>query len=303
MNFTDLLISSTLALIMFGIGLSLKISHFQDTFSKPKALITGLTAQMILLPALAFSLGCFFQVSNEVKVGLLILAVCPGGTTSNFIVYLLKGNTALSVALTTINSFLTLISIPFIVNMGLRFFMGESTQIHLPFFQTVGQIFSITIIPIFMGILVAKKLPSVAKILNKNICVKLWGKKYSLGLIKLLTIVLLGVVFLIKIFADKNAGGAQLTQNDWKTMLPMALLFNFSGLLLGFLTAKILQLPRKNIMTIAIEVGLQNTTLAFLIAGTLLENTTMQKPALIYAFFSFWTALFFGGGIKRFCSA
>jgi len=294
-NLVDILISSVLALIMFGIGLSLTVQNFKNIFIYPKSIITGLTAQMLVLPIIAFIFCLFFDIPPELKVGLIILSVCPGGTTSNFITYLLNGNTALSVSMTTVNSILTLLTVPFFVNIALVYFLGAETKFHLPFIETILQIFFITIIPAIIGIIINERLPKLSLKLNSKIFIPLgFLKQMKFNFIKLLTIILLGIVFAIKLFASEGLGGAGLTKDDFILLLPIGILFNITGLFLGYIISLLLKLKDKTPMTIGIEVGLQNTTLAFLIAGTLLKNTEMQKPALVYAFFSFWTAILFG---------
>jgi len=294
-NIVDILISAVLSLIMFGIGLSLTVQNFKNILLFPKSVLTGLTAQMIALPIIAFIFSFFSDLPPEFKVGLIILSVCPGGTTSNFITYLLNGNTALSVSMTTINSFLTLFSIPFIVNIALTYFLGSGTKFNLPYLETILQIFFITIIPATIGIFINVKLPKLARKLNSQINIP-FGilKKIKFNFIKSFTIILLGIVFAIKLFASEGSGGAGLTKNDFVQLLPIGLLFNLTGLFFGYIVSLLLKLKDRTPMTIGIEVGLQNTTLAFLVAGTLLHNTEMQKPALVYAFFSFWTAILFG---------
>ena len=122
-----ILISVVLALIMFSIGLSLTFRKFKNIFVYPKAIIVGLSLQMIVLPIIAFVFATLSNLQPAFKIGLIILAVCPGGTTSNILTYILNGNTALSISLTTISSFITLFSIPFIVNIALltRQFSGR----------------------------------------------------------------------------------------------------------------------------------------------------------------------------------
>ncbi len=298
-HFVDILITLSLFLIMFGIGLSLKIDKFKQLFAHPKPIIIGLMAQMLFLPLLGFFIGFITNLPPEIKVGILILSVCPGGTTSNFITYLLNGNTELSISLTSINSVITLFSIPFIVNLGLVFFLGESTSFHLPFLKTLLQVFYISILPAALGVYVNAKHPKTTKILNTEISFKLIPKM-GFNYIKSITVLLLASVFIIKVFADKNSGGADLTTADFIMILPIMLVFNVIGLVFGYIVSILGKLNKDAIpMTIGIEVGLQNTTLAFLVAGTLLQNTEMQKPALVYALFSFFTALLFGFIIKK----
>src|SRR5512140_228698 len=133
---TDLLLSLILALIMLGVGLSLTPGSFRNLFLFPKPLLIGLASQIIILPLIAFIISYFSNMSLPLKVGLIILAACPGGTTSGVLTYFFKGNVALSITFTSINSILTLFTIPFIVNLSLLHFYGKSTMIHLSYIET-----------------------------------------------------------------------------------------------------------------------------------------------------------------------
>lgn len=280
MQTIDILVSSVLALIMFGIGLSLSLKDFTNIALYPKAFATALTSQMIALPLLAFAVANVFDVSDEIKIGLVILAASPGGATSGFITHLFKGNVALSLSLTSVNSFLTLFSIPFVVNLALRYFMGKSSEMVLPFWDTFIHIFLIALTPAFLGLLLRKYCTSWAIKIEKPA--------------KYIMMVLLFTVFTIKIFASENSGGSGLTNQDFKDILPPALLLNFLCLMIGYLLLKAVKLKHTDSLTAAIESGVHNTSLAFLIAGTVLQNELMVKPALVYSMFSFWTALLFG---------
>jgi bile acid:Na+ symporter, BASS family len=280
MQTIDILVSSVLALIMFGIGLSLTLKDFTNIALYPKAFITALTSQMIALPLIAFAVASFFDVSAEIKVGLVILAASPGGATSGFITHLFKGNVALSLSLTAVNSFLTLFSIPFIVNLALKHFLGQQSDIVLPFWDTFFHIFFIALIPAFCGVMLRRYRTDWAVRIEKP-------AKYVM-------MFLLFSVFTIKIFAGESSGGSGLTKSDFREILPPALLLNFICLMVGYFLLKAVSLKHPDSLTAAIESGVHNTTLAFLIAGTLLQNETMVKPPLIYSMFSFWTALLFG---------
>ncbi|MBK8192069.1 MAG: bile acid:sodium symporter [Lewinellaceae bacterium] len=129
----DLAVSSVLGLVMFGVGLSLTITDFIHIFRHPRAFFTALSAQMIGLPIIAFAISLLMPIPAVLKVGFIILSASPGGATSGFLTYLWRGNVALSLSLTAVNSFLTLFSIPIVVNLGLRVFLGKETELHLPF--------------------------------------------------------------------------------------------------------------------------------------------------------------------------
>jgi bile acid:Na+ symporter, BASS family len=284
-TFIDLLLSLVLAFIMLGVGLSLTPSSFKNLFLFPKPLIVGLTSQIIILPIIAFIISFFSKMPLPYKVGLIILASCPGGTTSGVLTYFFKGNVALSIIFTSVNSILTLFSIPFIVNLSLVFFYGQSTKIHLSYLETIIQIFSITIIPAVIGVLIRTYNPEFAKRAQRPL--------------KFLLVVALAAVFMILFFAGNKTGGTGITLMEILDILPYALLLNALCMAWGFFLGLITKLGAGNSYTIGIEASVHNTTLAFLVAGTLLNNQDMVKPALIYAMFSFWTAIIYSFIIKK----
>ncbi len=279
-SYIDVLISVVLAAIMFGLGLSLTFSNFKQIIKFPRAFFVGLASQMIVLPALAFVILLFADIPGPYKVGIMILAVCPGGTTSGFVAYLFRGNVALSIALTVINSFLTLFTIPFVVNFSLQYFLHQEAEIHLPFFESVMQIFLITLLPALLGLFVRRTNPRFATSIQKYL-------KYIL-------IALLALVYTIKFFAGDQYGGSGITVDEVWVILPYALIFNILCFVFSIFIGKLTKLKIRDAFTIALEVSLHNTTLALLIGGTFLQNQDMIKPALIYTMFSFWTAIIFG---------
>ncbi|MBN8677536.1 MAG: bile acid:sodium symporter family protein [Chitinophagales bacterium] len=277
--FVDLSVGSVLALVMFGVGLSLTFSDFLRVIRQPQAFFTALSVQMLALPTIAFIIALMLPIAAELKVGFIILAASPGGATSGFLTYLWRGNVALSLSLTAVNSALTLFSIPVVVNLGLRVFLDKSSDLHLPFWDTVGHIFFITIIPAFLGVWLRKMRPVLAERISKP------AKYIMLGL--------LAIVFAVKLFGSESVGGTGLTAKDISLLLPVGLLQNAACLLTGYFALKYINAPHASRLTAAMESGVQNTTLAFLIAGNLLGNQVMVKPALIYSMFSFWTACLF----------
>jgi BASS family bile acid:Na+ symporter len=270
---------------MFGVGLSLTLSDFLNIIRHPRAFFSALGAQMIGLPIIAFIISLLAPLPAELKVGFIILAASPGGATSGFLTYLWRGNVALSLSLTAVNSFLTLFSIPIVVNIGLRVFMGHETELHLPFWETVSQIFFITIIPAFLGVFVKKNFPVFADKISKP-------SKYVM-------LVLLAIVFAIKMFAGESHGGAGLEWRDFMIITPFALIQNAGCLFFGYFFLKYMGLDHSSRITAAMESGVQNTTLAFLIANNLLGNQDMVKPALVYSLYSFWTACLFAWNANK----
>ncbi|MGK7932168.1 MAG: bile acid:sodium symporter family protein, partial [Microcystaceae cyanobacterium] len=144
---TAVFLPLALFIIMLGMGLGLTIKDFTRILVDPKAVIIGLIAQLILVPLTGFLLASLFPLSPELAVGVVIIAACPGGATSNLITYLVKGNVALSITLTAISSVITIFTIPFLINLSMQQFMGEGVAFQLPFLTTVIKIAVITFIP------------------------------------------------------------------------------------------------------------------------------------------------------------
>ena len=150
--FADYFLPISLALITLGMGLSVTLTDFKNVFFRPKAVVTGIILQILLLPLIGFGIALLTNIDPYFKVGLIIIASCPGGATSNLVTYLLNGNVALSISMTALNSLITLISIPVNVSIALMVFVNADAEIHLPIGNTILNIILITIIPAYIGI-------------------------------------------------------------------------------------------------------------------------------------------------------
>ncbi len=279
MNPIDILISASLALIMFGIGASLKPKDFRNVFLYPKALVLGLVLQMLFLPLFAWVITLCIDLNPFLKAGLFIIALCPGGTTSNFISYIVNAEVALSISLTTINSILILFTIPFFTTVGLSYYLGDAQAVALPVGETVLQVFSITLLPAILGVIFNSFFPETSMRFQKPL--------------KYINMLLLGLVFSIKIFAGEAQGGSGITMQEIFAILPAALVLNIGSILISYFLSKMIGLLNRQAVTIGIEVGLQNTTLALLVTGTLLANNEMTKPALVFSIFTFFSTFAF----------
>lgn len=276
----DLMINAVLAVIMFGLGISLTINDFKNILKTPKSFFAGLGSQMIALPLIAFLMIYPSNLPAVYKVGIMILAACPGGTTSGLVTYLFRGNVALSISLTIINSLLTIFTIPIIVNFSLDYFLHQKVSISLPLMDTVFHIFYITILPAIGGIYMKRIFPEFSAFLQKYL--------------KYLLIILLAAVYSVKFFADSTTGGSGINRIEVFQILPYALVFNLLCFMFSIGIGRLTKLNIRDAFTIAIEVSLHNTTLALLIGGTMLQNQELIKPALIYAMFSFWISIILG---------
>ncbi len=275
---TELFLPFSLAVIMFGMGLSLRIEDFKRILIYPKAVGIGLLNQLVFLPIIAFGIANLFELPAELAVGLMILAVCPGGATSNLITHLAKGDAALSITLTAFSSVITVFTIPFLVNYSIGYFIpgGEAQQLEVV--GTVVSVLVITIIPVVLGMLVFAKSPKLAAKLDLPF--------RRISAIFFVIIVVAAVLKekenLVRYFVEAG---------------PAALALNIATLALSFGTARLVKLSFRQGLTIAIESGIQNGTLGITIAATLLMNSVMTIPSAIYSLIMFGTAavvIFFG---------
>lgn len=289
LTYIDFLVSAVLATIMFGVGLSINFDDLRRIYRSPKALILGLVSQMLILPLIAFLAVGFTDLPATVKVGFIILAACPGGTTSGFVTVLFRGNVALSVSLIAVNSLLTLATIPLLVNLALTVFTGRHSDFELPLVASFLQIFFITLLPAMTGVLIRYLKGSLADKIQKPV--------------RTVMMILFAGVYIIIAFAKESSGGSGITGADLWSILPYAVLINFAGFAAGLAMGLLGKTGLRTSWTIGVEVALQNTTLALLVAGTLIQSNEMVKPALVYALFSFWTALLYGIVVKKYNGA
>lgn len=258
----------SLFIIMMGMGLSLTKADFKRVLQYPKAVLLGFLNQIILLPLIAFGLIQLFDVSNEIAIGVMILSACPGGPTSNLVTHLAKGDTALSVTLTAVNSIVTILTIPIIVNFALgEFSSGE--EVTSPVGAIVGSLIVIIAIPLIIGMTIKNKKPQVAKKMDKPVRV------VSTAIIVL---VIVGIVIKER---------AQLVEQISESFF-IVITLNVLTMLVGFITAKMVKLKFKEALTICLESGNQNGTLAIQVSS--LINITFGFPAAVYSLFMYFTA-------------
>ena len=284
MQVSELFMPVAIGIIMFGIGLNLQFKDFKRIFYKPRSIITGLVCQMVFLPAIAFIIIYFWPVDPIYKVGFILIAACPGGTTSNLVTHMLKGRVALSVSLTSFNSFLILFTIPLLVNLGMEIFMDQRQEIKLDFANTVSEVVYTVIAPVILGIGVRNQFEDLAHRLRKPL-------RYILPGILLL-------VFGYEIFFEQSSGKSEIW-NHLNLFIP-ALILNLATIMAGYYLAGIPGIKHDGRYTIAIEMGLQNSALAIFIANEVVKNEAMSMVAVIYSSFTFFTTLGLAYLLKRF---
>lgn len=253
--------------IMFGMGMSLTVADFRRVALSPRATVLGLCCQLIGLPVLAFALVWLFRLPGDLAVGLMILAACPGGPTSNMITHLCRGDTALSVTLTAVSSVITVFTIPLLVGFSIGHFFGAESAVALPFLQTMGRLFVVTLIPISLGMWVNAVRPGFCRRMS--------------GTVNVVSLVFLLAVILAALLSEKDLARQFLLAG------PAALALNLGSLGLGLGAAALFRLSRPQGISISIESGIQNGTLALSIALGLLDSPRIAMPAVVYSLIMF----------------
>lgn len=253
--------------IMFGMGMSLTTADFRRVFQSPRATLLGLSCQLIGLPILAFALILLFRLPGDLAVGLMILAACPGGPTSNIITHLCRGDTALSVTLTAVSSVITVFTIPVIVGFAIGHFLGADGAVVLPFLTTVAQLIVVTLVPISLGMWL--------NTLRPGLC------RRMAGTVNVVSLIFLALVILAAVLREKDLA------HQISLAGPAALALNLGSLGLGLSAAAAFRLTRPQGISISIESGIQNGTLALSIALGLLDSSRIAMPAVVYSLLMF----------------
>ncbi|WP_106792003.1 bile acid:sodium symporter family protein [Aquimarina sp. Aq78] len=269
-SISTIILALSLIIIMLGMGLSLVVDDFKRIFIYPKAILLGLTNQILILPVLGFALASLFPIQPEIAIGIMILTACPGGPTSNLISHLAKGDIALSVTLTALSSLITILTIPFIINFALLHFLEEGQMIRLDVMTTIIQILVITIIPVGIGMLIRKYNERFALKMAKPV-------RRASGIVLILVIAGITIKEKDNIVSYFQQAGV------------VALCLNVITMIVGYYSSRLFRIKDKRAISIAIESGIQNGTLAITIAVVLLENTSFAVAPAVYSLLMFFT--------------
>ena len=278
---TQVLLPLALGIIMLGLGLSLSIADFKRVAQYPRAVVVALVCQMLLLPAACFGIAKLLGLPGELAVGLMLLAASPGGATANLFSHLARGDVALNITLTAVNSLLSLFTLPLIVNASLQAFMAADTTVGLQFGKVV-QVFAIVLIPVAIGMLIHAKKPAVASSLERPV--------------RILSVLFLVAIVISSIVKERANIG------EWFGQVGLAaLLFNLVSLGVGYFVPRLARVPDRQSVAIGMEIGIHNGTLAIAIASspTLLNNSVMSIPPAVYSVIMFFTAAGFGYLVSR----
>ncbi len=262
----------TIAMIMLAMGLGLTVDDFKRILEKPKAVLIGLTSQIVLLPILGFGIAYGFGLVPELAVGVILLTACPGGAHSNLYADLSRGDVALSVTLTAVSGFITIVTIPPLVQLATSVFATSGEVVQLPVWRTMMHIFLLMGVPVVLGMFVRAKS-------------EVWADRLKGG-VKGFAVVLLALIVVGSIARQSDNVAAFAKQAG----IPV-LTLNLVAMLGGFLMARGGGLPGPQQRTITLEVGIQNGALAFALAAGLLESTAIAVPAILYSILVYFTGL------------
>ena len=257
-----------LFIIMIGIGMTLTIRDFRQVAVYPKGMIVGTIAQILVMPLIAFMLATLLAVPPAIAVGLVIIAACPGGTTSNLFVLLSRGNIALSIVLTVSASLITILTLPLFTNIALQYYMGTEEDIVLPVWKTVGMQIGIVLFPVAIGMVVRTRKPEVAR--KAESIVSIFGG------------IVLAVLIVALVYGVRDQIWELLKQAG-----PATILLNLAGIGLGLAAGRMAGLTQRESLAVAVELGVKNGTIALMVTLTLLESSAMSIPAAVYGVLMF----------------
>ena len=239
-----------LAFIMFSLGIGLRFADFGRVFTRPKAVLVGVVAQMLILPVVAFVILLFFDLPPAFKVGVMILSFVPGGTTSNMITRLARGDVALSVTLTAVVSLAFVVTLPLLIPAAVSFYLGAALGASIPVLELFLKAFLITAVPVTVGVLLRQFLPAALQAIERPVAI---------------AANLLFVVLVLAIIATN----LDILQEQLPVLGPALILLNGVMLLIGWFLARLSGLEGRPATTIALEAGVQNAGLGMAIGAIL----------------------------------
>jgi|TARA_B110000908_G_scaffold135067_1_gene159791 BASS family bile acid:Na+ symporter len=249
-----------LMLIMFSMGIMLRVRDFLNVVKTPLASLLGLIGQILLLPIIAFGICYLMELPSLLAIGLMVLSACPGGPTSNAISMIAGGDTALSITLTALSGIVAFITAPLVMSFSLTYFEMAGVQLELPFIETSMRIFFTTVVPVCLGMYLSGKFLTLENYRQTIF-------RFGFGLVITTSLLLL-------VARSELLGSAQ--------AMFAALALNVSMMGLAYLLGNLLLKQETQVRTITVEVGLQNVSLAIVVILTMLEIPEMLTPTLFY---------------------
>ncbi|MCR2783756.1 MULTISPECIES: bile acid:sodium symporter family protein [unclassified Microbacterium] len=263
-----------LGIIMFGLGLSLTLRDFARVAKQPKAVIVALLCQLVLLPAICFGLVLLFQLPPVLAVGMMMLAASPGGTTANLYSHLFRGDIALNISLTAINSVIAVITLPIITNLAIAYFDPFDGELGMQWAKA-AEVFAIVLLPVALGMVVRRVWPAFADRMDKPVRI-------------------VSVIVLIVVIAGSVASNWELLIENVASLALITVLFCLVSLAIGYVVPLLLKVGKRQAIASSFEIGIHNATLAIVIAQTVLGSVELSLPAAVYGVLMFFIAFGFG---------
>ena len=267
---SSVILPLAIAIIMVTLGMTLTIADFRRVFTQPKPIFIGLFCQMILLPLLGFAVAGIFALPAIYAISLVLLAVSPDGATSNLIIHAGDGDRALGITLTAITNMLAFLTSPFGLGIAYNLYGTGALNIDFPVVDTMIQVAVITLIPTLIGMGIRQWKPEFAE--NS----KRWSKTFA-------------TVFLFLVILALIAQNWDVIVRDGPRFAPAFIILNVASLIIGYFVPRLLKVDYIQSMTIAIETGLQNSTVSITVAITLLNNNDMAIIPGLYAIWMYVT--------------
>lgn len=271
---------AALAIIMFGLGLSLTTADFARVAKHPRVVSIALACQLLILPAIAFGLVLVFNLPPLLAVGMMVLAASPGGTTANLFSHLYRGDVALNITLTAVNSVIAVITLPIVTNFALGYFDPDTGASMGLQFGKILQVFAIVLIPVAIGMLVRAKRADFAHRMDKPV--------------RIASAIVLVLVIVGTIVAERENVGSYLADVGAITAL-----FCVASLAVGYWIPKLLGAGQSQSIACSMEIGVHNSTLAIAISISVLDSADIAIPAAVYGVVMFPLAAAVGWLISR----
>ena len=267
-----------LAIIMFGLGLDLTIADFKRVGRAPKAVAVALACQVVLLPGVCFGLVLLFDLPALLGIGMLLLAASPGGTTANLFSHLFRGDVALNITLTAINTVIAVVTLPLITGLAIAFY-DRQDDVTMPLVEIV-KVFALILLPVGVGMVVNNRVPDFARRMDKPV---------RIGSAVILAVLVLGILL-----DQRENVGDYLADVGLITALFCAI-----SLVVGFYVPRAFGVTGPQAIASSMEVGVHNATLAIFVAVEVLDEVEISVPAAVYSLVMFLFAALWGTWVSR----
>lgn len=267
-------------LIMVSLGMALVVDDFRRVLAAPKQVGVGLLCQLVLLPLLGFAVATLFDLEAVFAVSIVLLAAAPGGTTSNLVVHAADVDRALSVTLTALSNSVVWLTMPFLLDLGFRTFGDEGVAIDFPVGEVMLQVAALTIVPVIIGMTIRHRAPDWAERVADR-------SKVAAG-------AFLGIVIIVLVIQEWD-----LVVSDGPRFAPAFIVLNAAALTVGYGVARLARIAWDQALTISVETGLQNSTLAITIAISVLDDGDLAIIPGLYGVWMLATGFLFAIWLAR----